>query len=129
MSYTTLSEVHDFVYIYILPLIFTKTLKTVIATSETNCIEDLGWNRLGLYPSEMMDVKEDREVWRLNLDLPRPQPFRKSGQSRKNNINFGNNCIEYFEGRHEIAVNQQSKGKIYTECTTQAYTLKKNIQN
>ena len=30
-------------------------------------IEDLGWNRLGLHPSEMMDVIEDRELWRLNL--------------------------------------------------------------
>ena len=29
----------------------------------TNYIEDLGWNRLGLHPSEMMGVMEDREVW------------------------------------------------------------------
>ena len=27
------------------------------------CIEELGWNRLGLHPSEMMGVMEDREVW------------------------------------------------------------------
>ena len=25
--------------------------------------EDLGWNRLGLYPSEMQSVLVDREVW------------------------------------------------------------------
>ena len=31
-------------------------------------------------PSEMMEVMEDREVWRLNLELPPPQPSRKSGQ-------------------------------------------------
>ena len=31
-------------------------------TRGTNYIEDLGWNRLGLYPSEIMDVMEDREV-------------------------------------------------------------------
>ena len=43
-------------------------------------IEDLGWNRLGLRPSEMMEVMEDREVWRLNLELLPPQPSRKSGQ-------------------------------------------------
>ena len=46
----------------------------------TNRIEDLGWNRLGLHPSEMMDVIEDGEVWRLNLELLPPQPSRKSGQ-------------------------------------------------
>ena len=49
-------------------------------TRWTNYIEDLGWNRLGLHPSEMMDVMEDREVWRLNLELLPPQPSRKSGQ-------------------------------------------------
>ena len=38
-------------------------------TRWTNCIEDLGWNRLGLHPSEMMDVMEDREMWRLNHEL------------------------------------------------------------
>ena len=31
-------------------------------------------------PSEMMEVMEDREVWRLNLELLPPQPSRKSGQ-------------------------------------------------
>ena len=45
-----------------------------------NHIEDLGWSRLGLRPSEMMEVMEDREVWRLNLELLPPQPLRKSGQ-------------------------------------------------
>ena len=49
-------------------------------TRWTDYIEDLGWNRLGLRPSEMMDVIEDREVWRLNLELLPPQPSRKSGQ-------------------------------------------------
>ena len=42
--------------------------------------EDLGWNRLGLRPSEMMEMMEDREAWRLNLELLPPQPSRKSGQ-------------------------------------------------
>ena len=41
-------------------------------TRWTDHIEDLGWNRLGLRPSEMMEVMEDREVWRLNLELLPP---------------------------------------------------------
>ena len=49
-------------------------------TRWTDYIEDLGWNRLGLHPCEMMKVMEDREVWRLNLELLPPQPSRKSGQ-------------------------------------------------
>ena len=49
-------------------------------TRWTDYIEDLEWNRLGLRPSEMMEVMEDREVWRLNLVLLPPQPSRKSGQ-------------------------------------------------
>ena len=52
-------------------------------TRWTDYIEDLGWNRLGLHPSEMMNAIEDREVWRLNLELLPPQPSRKSGQWRK----------------------------------------------
>ena len=46
----------------------------------SNCIENLGRNRLGLHSSEMMDVMEDREVWRLNLEQLLPQPSRKIGQ-------------------------------------------------
>ena len=49
-------------------------------TRRTNYMKDLGWNRLGLHPSEMMNVIEDREVWRLNLELLPPQSSRKSGQ-------------------------------------------------
>ena len=36
-------------------------------TRWTDYIEDLGWNDLRLHTSKMMDVMEDREVWRLNL--------------------------------------------------------------
>ena len=46
----------------------------------TNHIEDLGWNRLGLHPSEMMEVMEDSEVWWLNLKLLPQQPSQKSDQ-------------------------------------------------
>ena len=49
-------------------------------TRWNNYIEDIGWNRWGLHPSEMMDVMEDREVWLLNLELLPPQPTRKSEQ-------------------------------------------------
>ena len=42
-------------------------------------IENIVWNRLGLRPSEAKEVVEDREVWRLNLELLPPQPSRKSG--------------------------------------------------
>ena len=38
-------------------------------TRWTNYIKDRGWNRSGLHTSEMMNVMEDREVVRLNLDL------------------------------------------------------------
>ena len=34
-------------------------------TRWTDYIEDLGWNRLGLHSSKMVDVIKDREVWRL----------------------------------------------------------------
>ena len=49
-------------------------------TTCTDYIEDLGWNRLGLHPSKMMDVMKDREVWRINFELLPPQPLRISGQ-------------------------------------------------
>ena len=45
----------------------------------TDFIEDFGWNRLGFHPSEMMEVMEDREMWRLNLKLLPSQPSRKGG--------------------------------------------------
>ena len=49
-------------------------------TRWTDYIEDLGWNRLELHPSEMMEVIEDREVWRLNLELLPQQLSPKGGQ-------------------------------------------------
>ena len=54
-------------------------------TRWTDYIEDLGWNRLGLHSSEMMEVMEDREVWRLNLELLLLQPHGKAhnGERRK----------------------------------------------
>ena len=49
-------------------------------TRWTDYIEDHGWNRLGFYPRETIEVMEDCEVWRLNLELLPPQPSWKSGQ-------------------------------------------------
>ena len=49
-------------------------------------IEDLGWNRLGLYPSEMQYVLVDRAVWRLNLETLHLQPSRKSGWRKKKKV-------------------------------------------
>ena len=49
----------------------------------TDYIKDLGWNSLGLHPSELMEVMEDCGVWWLNLELLRPQPSQKTGQWRK----------------------------------------------
>ena len=49
-------------------------------TRWTDYVEDLGRSRLGLRPSKMMEVMEDGEVLRLNLELLPPQPSRKSRQ-------------------------------------------------
>ena len=54
-----------------------------LRTGWTNYFEDREWNCLGLYPSKMMDVVEDREVGRLNLELLLPHPLWKSGKWRK----------------------------------------------
>ena len=57
-------------------------------TKWTDYIEDLGWNRLGLHPSEMMEVMKDCEVWRLNLELLSRQPHGNGGnegRKRRNN--------------------------------------------
>jgi len=45
-------------------------------TRREDYIEDLGWNRLGLQPSEMLAMVADRDVWWLNLELLLPQPSR-----------------------------------------------------
>jgi len=39
-------------------------------------IEDLGWSRSGLQPSEMLAVVAERDMWLLNLELLPPQPLR-----------------------------------------------------
>ena len=52
-------------------------------TRWTDYIEDLGWNRLGLRPSKMMEVMEDREVWRLNLELLPRNPHGKAGNEER----------------------------------------------
>ena len=44
-------------------------------------VEDLGWNRLGLCFNEMNEVVEDRNVWRLNLELLAPRTLRIKRES------------------------------------------------
>ena len=56
----------------------------------TNYIEDLGWNRLRLHPSEMMGLMEDREVWQLNLELLPRNPHGKAGNEEKKTKYFTN---------------------------------------
>ena len=51
-----------------------------LRTGWINYIEDLGWKRLGPHPSKMMDLIEDRAVWRLNFELLLPIPSRKREQ-------------------------------------------------
>ena len=46
----------------------------------TSYNEDLEWNRLGLKPSEIMDVMKDPEVWPLNLEQLPLQLLRINGQ-------------------------------------------------
>ena len=57
-------------------------------TRWTDYIDDLGWNRLGLRPSEMIEVMEDREVWRLNLELLPPHPHGKAGNEERRRRRF-----------------------------------------
>ena len=72
-------------------------------TRWTDYIEDVGWNRLGLRPSEMMEVMEDREVWRLDLELLPQQPSRKSGQWRKKKKNLTMQITQYaYTSRNHV---------------------------
>ena len=49
---------------------------------------------LGTHPSERMEVMEDREVWRLNLELLLRNPQGKAdNEERRRGIAIGN----YFE--------------------------------
>jgi len=49
-------------------------------------IKELGWNCLGLQPSELLAVVADHDVWRLNLELLPPQPSRTwAGIERRRN--------------------------------------------
>ena len=68
-------------------------------TRWTDYIEDLGWNGLALYTSGMIDVIEDREMWRLNLELLPPQPSRKSGQWRKKKTTMHAHCTNLIPQR------------------------------
>ena len=57
-------------------------------TKWTNYIKNLGWNSSGLHPRKMMDMMEDRKVWRLNLELLPLQRSRKSGNEERKRRKF-----------------------------------------
>ena len=57
-----------------------KRLVGQYITRWTNDFKNLGWNRLGLRPSKMMGVLEDRKVWRPNFELLLSRTSRKSRQ-------------------------------------------------
>ena len=46
-------------------------------------MDDLFWNRLGLHPRKMLDVIENREMWRLNLELLPRNPHGKVGNKER----------------------------------------------
>ena len=52
-------------------------------TRWTDYIVDLGWSCLGLRPSEMVEVMEDCEVWRLNLELLPPAALTEKRAMKK----------------------------------------------
>ena len=53
-------------------------------TRRINYIDNPGWNHLGLHSSEMMDVIEDGEVWRLKILSCCPcNPHRKTGNEER----------------------------------------------
>ena len=52
-------------------------------TRWTDYIEDLRRNCLELHPSEMTEVMEDREVWRLNLALLPPATLMEKRAMKK----------------------------------------------
>ena len=47
---------------------------------------NLGWNCFGLHPTKMMDVMEDREVWRVNLELLPRNPHGKVGNEKRERL-------------------------------------------
>jgi len=51
-------------------------------------IEDLGWNRLGLQPSEILEVVTDRDVWRLSLELLPRNPHGHERTLKEEEVSF-----------------------------------------
>ena len=82
-------------------------------TRWTNYIVDLGWTRLGLQPSEIIDAMEDREVWRLNLKLLPPQPSQKSGENKKKEDNIPDMFFPVLAVAEGSIIECQVKLKLY----------------
>jgi len=68
--------------------------------------EDLGWKRLELQPSEMLEVVADLDEWRLNLELLPPKYLRRVSE-----MGYGGNIVpgsELWGTQH-----QGSRGQIH----------------
>ena len=101
-------------------------------TRWTDYIEDHGWNRLGFYPNETIEVMEDREVWRLNLELLPPQPSRKSGQWRKKKKE-DKGCVKRKNTIYKLVLAlgsaKQIKCSITNHCEILVYKLVPDYHN
>ena len=69
-------------------------------TKWTNYVEDLGWNRLGLHPSEMMETMEDRKCGGLISSCCFRNPNGKAGHEDRKRILywFKTMKFEWFSG-------------------------------
>ena len=75
----------------------------------------LDGNSLGLHASEMMEVMEDREVWRLNLELLPSQPSRKAGnEERRRKRRRGTYNMIYVS---EVLKNQKGNRNFYAKIS------------
>ena len=56
-------------------------------------VEDLSWSRLGIPEEHLSFVAEDRDAWRLQLELPPPRPPRISGSRKWIKKNVGRSTL------------------------------------
>ena len=77
----------------------------VIFYKHSNYIENLGWNCLGLYPSDMMDVIKYRGVWWLIISSCCPSnPHGKAGNEERRKRQLRTKKSKLFEGCHLLSV-------------------------
>ena len=81
-------------------------------TRWTDYIKDLIWNRLGLHPSEMMEVLEYREVRRLNLELV-PLTLMEKRAIKKEKQEERKKKNETRKKYHQKQINSQKQNNAY----------------